>query len=388
MKNLTKKQKIIIGIIIISLLLITFFMGPDGYFRKQETATKEKIEETQEKQDKNMRRITGKEDDKDSETEEVDENEVKEPVIEDAFYLLDNNIKTPIDNMIDLDDLIAKGGLYERQTIYRLEEPYDEDTWIDKENRLSISREEENNKLLVHAYPKDYPEEEVIITFIITDPYEEEVIIESKEDLEEAVKSAQESITEEEKAEKIQELEEVKEEAIRNTSDTTNKDKYLTDPVPEGKPEPVEPDEIEIDTETVYTATLSIDCSTILDNFDLFNEEKIDVLPLNGVILPNTVVEFYKGESVFDVLDRTVKAKKIHMEYTFTPVYNSVYIEGINNLYEFDCGPLSGWMYKVNGWFPNYGCSRYQLQDGDVINWVYTCDLGADVGDTTMTGGQ
>ena len=37
-------------------------------------------------------------------------------------------------------------------------------------------------------------------------------------------------------------------------------------------------------------------------------------------------------------------------------------------------------MYQVNDWFPNYGCSRYQLQDGDVIHWVYTCDLGYDVG--------
>ena len=37
-------------------------------------------------------------------------------------------------------------------------------------------------------------------------------------------------------------------------------------------------------------------------------------------------------------------------------------------------------MYKVNGWFPNYGCSRYSVQDGDVIEWVYTCDLGRDVG--------
>ena len=45
-------------------------------------------------------------------------------------------------------------------------------------------------------------------------------------------------------------------------------------------------------------------------------------------------------------------------------------------------------MYKVNdGWFPNYGCSRYQLRDGDVMEWVYTCDLGKDVGSCfTMEG--
>lgn len=33
-------------------------------------------------------------------------------------------------------------------------------------------------------------------------------------------------------------------------------------------------------------------------------------------------------------------------------------------------------MYNVNGWYPNYGCSRYQVKDGDVVEWRYTCDLG------------
>ena len=68
------------------------------------------------------------------------------------------------------------------------------------------------------------------------------------------------------------------------------------------------------------------------------------------------------------------------MEYMDTPGYGSAYIEGIHNLYEFDVGELSGWMYSVNGRFPNYGCSQSILQDGDVVCWVYTCDYGADVG--------
>ena len=92
-------------------------------------------------------------------------------------------------------------------------------------------------------------------------------------------------------------------------------------------------------------------------------------------------VEFTAGQSVFDVLLATVKAQAIHMEYQNTPMYETAYIEGIGNLYEFDCGSESGWMYKVNGWFPNYGCSSYTLSDGDVIVWCYTCNgLGADVG--------
>ena len=159
----------------------------------------------------------------------------------------------------------------------------------------------------------------------------------------------------------------------------TGKDKYQTDPVPEGKPIPVEPEDVEIG-DAEYTCTLSISCATILDNMELCNKEKRELVPEDGWILEPMTVTFYEGESVFNVLQRTCKQQKIHMEFENTPIYNSAYIEGINNLYEFDVGNTSGWMYKVNGWFPNYGCSRYQLKDGDVIEWVYTCDLGKDVG--------
>lgn len=167
----------------------------------------------------------------------------------------------------------------------------------------------------------------------------------------------------------------------------TGKDKYQTDPVPEGKPIPVEPEDVEIG-DAAYTCTLSISCATILDNLDLCDPEKVELVPADGWILQPMTVTFYEGESVFNVLQRTCKQQKIHMEFSNTPIYNSAHIEGIHNLYEFDVGNLSGWMYKVNGWFPNYGCSRYQLKDGDVIEWVYTCDLGYDVGGGYATGSE
>ena len=160
---------------------------------------------------------------------------------------------------------------------------------------------------------------------------------------------------------------------------STGKDKYLTDPVPEGKPVPVEPQDVTI-SDVAHTCTISISCASILDNMDWLVPEKVELVPEDGWILPAETVTFYEGESVFNVLQRVCKQKKIHMEFKNTPMYNSAYIEGIHNLYEFDCGELSGWMYRVNGWFPNYGCSRYQLKEGDVIEWVYTCNLGIDVG--------
>jgi hypothetical protein len=159
----------------------------------------------------------------------------------------------------------------------------------------------------------------------------------------------------------------------------SGKDRYMTEPVPEGRPVPVEPQDTVV-SDTALTCTLSVRCDTILDNMDWLDPEKVELIPPDGVILPAVSVTFYEGESVFDVLRRETRRAGIHLEFANTPMYNSAYIEGINNIYEFDCGELSGWMYKVNDWFPSYGCSRYQLKDGDVVEWVYTCSLGVDVG--------
>lgn len=166
----------------------------------------------------------------------------------------------------------------------------------------------------------------------------------------------------------------------------TGKDKYQTGPVPEGKPLPVEPEAVTISS-TAYTCTLSISCATILDNMELCDAQKKELVPEDGWLLQPATVIFYEGESVFNVLQRVCKQQGIHMAFRNTPIYNSAYIEGIHNLYEFDVGELSGWMFKVNDWFPNYGCSRYQLKNGDVVNWLYTCDTGKDVGGGYAIGG-
>ena len=130
---------------------------------------------------------------------------------------------------------------------------------------------------------------------------------------------------------------------------------------------------------------LSIYCDTILNNMGSLAPGKAEFVPEDGVILMPLAVNFYDGETVFDVLKRVCDRAGIQIEYSWTSLYDSYYVEGINNLYEFDCGFTSGWMYKVNGWFPNYGCSDYTLKDGDVIVWCYTCEgLGTDVGAPEM----
>ncbi len=129
------------------------------------------------------------------------------------------------------------------------------------------------------------------------------------------------------------------------------------------------------------TCTIEIRCDTILNNMGDLREGKSAYVPLNGVILAASTLEFTEGDTVFDVLQNACSLAGIQLEYSYTPAYDSYYIEGINNLYEFDCGNESGWIYKVNGWSPNYGCSSYYVENGDVISWCYTCQgLGADVG--------
>lgn len=129
------------------------------------------------------------------------------------------------------------------------------------------------------------------------------------------------------------------------------------------------------------TCTIEIRCDTILNNMADLTAGKNQYVPENGTILATSTLPFAEGETVFDLLKKACELAGLQLEYSWTPMYNSYYIEGINHLYEFDCGNESGWMYKVNGWFPNYGCSAYPLKNGDVIVWTYTCKgLGADVG--------
>ena len=133
--------------------------------------------------------------------------------------------------------------------------------------------------------------------------------------------------------------------------------------------------------------TITIRCDTVLDNQNLLEEAKVPYVPADGVILPEITVEFTPGENVFEVLQRVCEAADIPLEYSWTPLYDSYYLEGICHLYEFDCGPESGWMYQVNGTFPNYGCSSYEVQPGDSIQWLYSCiGLGADLGADVMEG--
>lgn len=157
--------------------------------------------------------------------------------------------------------------------------------------------------------------------------------------------------------------------------------KVVYDTIREGKekygnPPAVRPDE--------NVCTISINCRSAIDK-GVNQKPGFTHLPADGWILKPTEVEFEDGDCVFQVLARTVIERGIHMEYT--GVNPLQYIEGIDNLYEFDGGRWSGWMHCVNDWYPNFGCGQYDVEPGDVIEINFTCDLGADLGQTWLRGG-
>lgn len=126
--------------------------------------------------------------------------------------------------------------------------------------------------------------------------------------------------------------------------------------------------------------TIEIRCDTIADKSKITNDAILDYVPSSGVLLGTTKIKLEPGDTAYDVLLRAGSMYGIPVVASYSAMYDSAYVEGINHIFEFDGGSGSGWMYKVNGWFPNYGCSNYVMEDGDVMVWCYTCNLGKDVG--------
>ncbi len=121
----------------------------------------------------------------------------------------------------------------------------------------------------------------------------------------------------------------------------------------------------------VGSVTLSIRCDTIIDK----SESKY--IPDDGIILDTTEISIQKYDTVYDVLAKAVSDNKLHLETSGGK--DSIYVEGINYIYEFDYGDLSGWIYFVNGEKSTVGCAEYEISDGDNIEWVYSCELGEDI---------
>lgn len=163
----------------------------------------------------------------------------------------------------------------------------------------------------------------------------------------------------------------VKKDDDSQKSDDDNKSQDNQNTPAQDTKQPEEPEQ------TGDTVTLTIRCDTAVNNGMHLESKWAGIVPASGCILDTTTFEIEDGDTVFDVLCQARDKFKLHMQYKGAG--SGIYVEGINNLYEFDGGRWSGWMYCVNDWYPNYGCGVYYLQPGDVIEWNYTCDLGCDL---------
>lgn len=125
----------------------------------------------------------------------------------------------------------------------------------------------------------------------------------------------------------------------------------------------------------IGTVTYSIRCDQLPNNHTHAH------LPEDGILLPPTVLALGEGETILDLLYEVTKTQKLQLEVNGLQD-EQAYIRSIANLYEFDYGDLSGWMYRVNGESPSIGCGQYVLSDGDVVEWIYSLSLGEDLFDS------
>lgn len=128
---------------------------------------------------------------------------------------------------------------------------------------------------------------------------------------------------------------------------------------------------VEEKTDTVGTVTISVRCDT------LAQDEKPEYIPEDCIILDDTTFAVAEGDTVYDILMEA--SRRCDFQVDNRGAAGNAYIAGIEYLYEFDYGDLSGWMYKVDGEFPDVGCQSYALHGGETIEWLYTKNIGKDL---------
>ncbi len=128
---------------------------------------------------------------------------------------------------------------------------------------------------------------------------------------------------------------------------------------------------------------------------DELDEESVDFPKQLKEIVPATQVPFYEYDSIADVTLRLLEMKGMGCSYSGSPE-SAFYLSAIKNFKsggktiasfgEFDAGSCSGWMITLNNWFINMSAADFAVEDGDVVRWQYTCQLGADIGNDWSNG--
>lgn len=130
------------------------------------------------------------------------------------------------------------------------------------------------------------------------------------------------------------------------------------------------------DKETTNTTTKSTTVTTKPSPI----QEKVSITIIGskeiGIILPKSKVIINNGDTVLDVLLKSAKDNHFNVEYSGSGAMT--YIEGIDNLYEFDYGPKSGWNFKLNGSIVNKSSDMVKVKIDDHIEWIYSEDFTED----------
>lgn len=94
----------------------------------------------------------------------------------------------------------------------------------------------------------------------------------------------------------------------------------------------------------------------------------VQVIGVNSTMMQGNI-EVNSSSTAYSVLREL--AKQNGKSISTKGFGSTVYVSGIDGLKEFDHGPSSGWMYKVNGTPPNIGAEAYRLKAGDQVIWYY-----------------
>lgn len=112
-------------------------------------------------------------------------------------------------------------------------------------------------------------------------------------------------------------------------------------------------------------------------------EEKIEktakVVITDGrtkTILPQKEMTIKEGDTAWDVTLQALKQAGI--QFSTTGSGSGLYVQGINNLYEFDGGPNSGWHIRVDGQLISSSAGAYAVKENQTIHWNYTYDYTKD----------
>ena len=87
-------------------------------------------------------------------------------------------------------------------------------------------------------------------------------------------------------------------------------------------------------------------------------------------ILAAVKVSFQDGDTIYDILLQAAKKHGIQVDSRGSGA--TAYVEGIDNIYEFDYGVKSGWIFKQNGSSLTRSVGVMKVKAGDSIQCLYT----------------